>query len=154
MSVFDVLHRSPPRRVSAARRRIQWLSVSLLVLGAQAACSTEDATEPSQNPPIIAITNATGLADMFADEQARVVPGLPASARRAELLTALDALTAAVRSANATRAQGSVVGARAAVENYAPAVGGDAGLEADLDALRFAVDAIDAQVIVDLLTGT
>jgi hypothetical protein len=136
------------------------LAAMMMTLGACSDEVTEDATAPKVEAPAAvptapekALTNADDLALLLSDAQSRVLPALPESPARDSMVTAIDKLAGALISATTGPVAVALEAASKSIDRYAPALEGNTGAQADLDAIRLTMNAIATQLATDTGTG-
>jgi hypothetical protein len=136
------------------------LAAMLMTLGACSDEVMESATAPVDapaaapaGPPEKGLTNATELALLLSDAQGRVLPALPDSPARDSMVAAIDKLAGALVASTVGPVGVALESARKSIDNYAPALEGNTGAQADLDAIRLTMNAIATQLATDTGTG-
>ena len=149
------------RSVGSLRRWVALpLAAMMITLGACSDEVTENATAPKADVPELAptapekaLTNASDLALLLSDAQSRVLPALPESAARDSMVTAIDKLAGALVASTTGPVAVALEAASKSIDRYAPALEGNIGAQADLDAIRLTMNAIATQLATDTGTG-
>ncbi len=135
-------------------------AVMMLMLGACSDEVVESATSPDEapvlapaGPPEKALTNASDFAALLSDAQARVLPAMPDSPQRDSMVTAIDKLAGVLLSSTVGPVAVALEAASKSIDHYAPALEGNEGAQADLDAIRLTMNAIATQLASDKGTG-
>jgi len=88
------------------------------------------------------IGNAAILVDVLTDGSERIVPGLPAGPERDDLAATIRLLTNAVQAGLVVQVRSTLDGVNASIARFTSFMQGDAGADAELDALRLAMDLV------------
>ena len=128
-------------------RRSQIAAAALGLALSLAACGTP--LEPSAAPegsdlPSPVLQNAMTLALVVADASSRIVPSLDRGIERDMLAGALASLYTALENGAVVQVRLALVPTQTALANYAATVVGDGPAEAEVDAIKLAVDAVAA----------
>lgn len=131
------------------RRYVPLSLASMFLLGG---CSGGLTEAPSISPNAV-VTNAIDLLEIVSDVQVRVIPNLPESALRNELISAMTALSRALDKGLATSVRASISAAKTAADRIAPSILDDADARAELDVVRLELDALDSQLQIVTRSG-
>ena len=136
------------------------LAAMLMTLGACSDEVVENATAPEAEAPAAApatpeksLSNADELALLLSDAQGRLVPSLPEGENRDAMVTAIDKLAGALVSSTTGPISVALEAASKSIDHYAPALEGNSGAQADLDAIRLTMNAIATQLATDTGSG-
>lgn len=120
---------------------------AVAALLAVSACSSDQTgpSNPGSNPPPATprLQDPVSLVEMVGDATERVLPSLPESSERDALAVSLQQLSNAVAAGAVTPVQSALVKARSSIAQYAVQVSDDEVAEAELDAIRLSLDAIE-----------
>ena len=144
-----------PLRIGTTAAGGQWLhaAVTLGLVVAVVGCGADNPTGPVASPTIIKLTNHASYAEMVADVQGRVIASLPNASGRPALSNSFDVLVVSLQVGDVRPVKGALETANRSIEGYSSDLGANRSFDADLDVLRLSMQVIDAQLMVDMLTG-
>ena len=135
------------------RARLRHIPLWFATLLALAACN-DSATEPSNAPPDAIVANVIDAVDIVSDVQSRILPNLPASASRTELSAALGTLFRALEKGLVAPVRVAIASVYVAVDRVAFSIVNDADARAELDVVRLQLDALEAQMMSAVRSGS
>lgn len=148
-ATFDAI---PVRAMGMLKRCSPLLLLVSLVL---CACGDSVTAVPIV-PSDVMVQDLPALRELVSDAQDRIIPQFPPSTSRNELAAAVTKLSLALAVGTMAPVREALTLCRTAVARYATATNADnadAGLNAELDAMRLQFDAIEAQLLSQVGSG-